>query len=99
MLSLKRKDIKKRNQFHNFENNIIVLKSICYNQNLLKSIRWNAGLVLSNIANNSSKTKIHNSCIISKRTKGVNKTFRLSRISLKRYVCLGYGSGIKKNNW
>ena len=99
MFALKRKDIKKRNQFYNFENNRLVLKSILYNEKLFKSIRWNAGLFLANSLNNSSKTKIKNSCILSGRTKSVHRSFRLSRISLKKYICLGYGSGLKKNIW
>jgi len=99
MFLTKKKDQKKRSLVYHLENNRIILKSIFYNQKLVKSIRWNAHLRLSNMLKNSSKTQLKNFCIISGRSKGITPNLKLSRIAFKKYVSLGYGAGLKKHLW
>lgn len=103
-MKLKRfyKDIKKRNMFSLFEivhNLFLVLKRWLFLKKKYLFI-----YILLQKANyffkkNTFKCRIKNFCIISGRSKGVFRNFRVSRIMLRFFANSGNFFGLKKLSW
>lgn len=93
------KDKKKRECFLKFENKNIILKSIVKNTNLIKTIRWNAGLKLTDFELNAHKIRLVNRCILTSRKNRFNKSYKFSRLVFLKFVRNGYISGLKKLSW
>lgn len=90
------KDKNKRNLHFNFEEKIIVLKSIIKNKKISKNLRWNSELKLSQLPNSSLKIQQVNRCILTGRKKKSNKFLKVSRLSFLKFVRKGFLSGFKK---
>lgn len=54
---------------------------------------------LSALPRNSSKTRIRNRCIITGRSRGILKQFRISRIVFRELAWKGVLAGIHKASW
>jgi small subunit ribosomal protein S14 len=82
-----------------YEKKRLALKTIVYNRNLPKNIRWRACLELSDLPRNSSKTRLSNRCILTGRSKSIHRNFRISRICLRNLGNAGEICGFKKYSW
>ena len=61
--------------------------------------RFNAQLKLSELPRNSSKTRIHNRCEITGRSKAYYRKLRMSRIALRDLASRGQIPGMVKSSW
>ncbi|MCE9649018.1 MAG: 30S ribosomal protein S14 [Parvibaculum sp.] len=61
--------------------------------------RFNAQLKLSELPRNSSKTRIHNRCEITGRSKSYYRKLRMSRIALRDFASNGQIPGMVKSSW
>jgi ribosomal protein S14 len=91
------KDVNKRKIYKNTEliQRVIKIFSIVLNTNILK---WILFEYINNKFNNF-KTKLKNFCVISGRSKGVIKKFKISRIVLRELSFKGGVFGLKKASW
>ena len=91
------KDVNKRKIYKNTEliQRVIKIFSIVLNTNILK---WILFEYINNKFNNF-KTKLKNFCVISGRSKGVIKKFKISRIVLRELSFKGGFFGLKKASW
>lgn len=105
MLSKQIQDIKKRRHFYKKEKNILIQK---YLQNQLlsyKNVKLNNvsfyRLLLSIKMNNrkASKVKLIRRCVITNRSRGSLRKFKISRIFLREMLLSGAITGYKKAVW
>jgi small subunit ribosomal protein S14 len=61
--------------------------------------RFSAQLKLSELPRNSSKTRIHNRCEITGRSKSYYRKLRMSRIALRDFASNGQIPGMVKSSW
>jgi len=61
--------------------------------------RFNAQLKLAELPRNSSKTRIHNRCEITGRSKSYYRKLRMSRIALRDLASRGQIPGMVKSSW
>lgn len=93
------KDKRNRQLFKKTELKRITLKTLAKNSNLSPQIRHKINLQLTKMPKNGSITRISNRCIISGRSHGVHKKFKISRILLREYINNGWIPGYKKISW
>lgn len=93
------KDKNRRVKYSVVEKKKLILKYIFNNLNLSQNIRNNAYLEYSNLSDDSSITKIKNRCILTNRSKGIYKKFKISRIFFKKIALEGNLPGVKKASW
>ena len=60
---------------------------------------FEASIKLAKLPRNSSKTRIHNRCKLTGRSRGVYRKLEISRIELRRLSSEGQVPGMKKSNW
>lgn len=89
-------DKKKRNLVKKFEKERKNYKSIYSNESLNNQIRIQALKNLQSLPRNSSSTRVKNRCILSGRSRGVQRDFKMSRIFFRKKAIEGYLPGIKK---
>ena len=90
------RDKKRRKLLMLHEKKRLILKGILANNNIDQSIRWNAGLTLSGLPKDSSKTKINNRCILTGRSRSIDRDFKISRICIRELGGSGCIPGLKK---
>jgi small subunit ribosomal protein S14 len=61
--------------------------------------RFNAQLKLSELPRNSSKTRVHNRCELTGRSKSYYRKLRMSRIALRDLASRGQIPGMVKSSW
>jgi len=93
------KNIQKRKIYKNIELIGRLKKTFFFyfNFNLLKLIVLKNNFKLFSF--NYYKTQIGNFCIISGKSRGVHKKFKISRILLRELSAKGYFFGLKKASW
>ena len=77
MKSLVERDKKRRILYKQFEPKRRVLKSIIYNHGISNEQRNEAQSALCKLPRNSSRTRIKNRCVVTGRSKGVYKYFKI----------------------
>ena len=75
------------------------LKAIADDTSLSNEERFQARLKLAELPRNSSKTRIHNRCEVSGRSKGYYRKLRMSRIALRELASKGQIPGMVKSSW
>ena len=60
---------------------------------------FEASIKLAKLPRNSSKTRIHNRCKLTGRSRGVYRKLEISRIELRRMSSEGQVPGMKKSSW
>ena len=60
---------------------------------------FEASIKLAKLPRNSSKTRIHNRCKLTGRSRGVYRKLEISRIELRRLSSEGQVPGMKKSSW
>lgn len=56
-------------------------------------------VALQKLPRNSSKTRLHNRCMLTGRPKGYIRTFGISRITFREMASNGLIPGVKKASW
>jgi small subunit ribosomal protein S14 len=54
---------------------------------------------LASLPRNSSKTRVRNRCLLTGRSRGFYRKFRLSRIALRELASSGFLPGVTKASW
>ena len=60
---------------------------------------FEASIKLAKLPRNSSKTRIHNRCKLTGRSRGVYRKLEISRIEWRRLSSEGQVPGMKKSSW
>ena len=60
---------------------------------------FEASIKLAKLPRNSSKTRVHNRCQLTGRSRGVYRKLEISRIELRRLSSEGQVPGMKKSSW
>lgn len=93
------KDQKRRRDVGKFELKRNQYKAFYQDRNLSLELRTEAGLKLSKLPRNSSRTRIRNRCILTGRPRSTYKKFRVSRIVFRELASKGQIIGINKCSW
>ena len=56
-------------------------------------------MLLSKLKANASPVKVRNRCVLTGRSRGVHKFFKISRIMIRDLAAKGLLSGLKKDTW
>jgi small subunit ribosomal protein S14 len=99
MKSLIEKDKKRRKLFKKYEKKRRQLKAIIYNKETSSELRSEAQYKLSKLPKDSSRIRIKNRCVLTGRSKGVFRYFKLSRIQLRQLALEGNIPGYTKASW
>lgn len=75
------------------------LKAIAKDPNLAQEDRFTARLKLAELPRNSSKTRLHNRCLVTGRSRGVESRFKMCRIILRDLASRGQIPGMVKSSW
>jgi len=90
------KDKNRRLKYNIVEKKKTILKYIFNNLNLSQKLRTHAYTEYLTLSNDSSITKIKNRCILTNRSRGIYKKFKISRIFFKKIALEGNLPGLKK---
>ncbi len=90
-------DKKRRQLLCKKEQKIRLWKSLSVNEYLSSHVRSMGRFELSKIGMNSSK--INNYCIVTGRSRGVLRDFKVSRMIFKELANSGFIQGVKKGSW
>jgi len=93
------KDNKRRQLFFKHELTRLVFKSLLQNFSLPRIFRTKLQLQLTLLPRDSSLVRIQNRCILTGRSKGVYKFFKLSRIQIRELAAQGKIMGLQKSSW
>ena len=69
------------------------------NKRLTPEEQFQARLKLSKITRNASKVRIRTRCVLTGRSRGVYRKFKLSRIAFRELASKGHIPGITKSSW
>lgn len=75
------------------------LKAATMDETLSMEDRFQAQLKLAELPRNSSKTRVHNRCEITGRSKAYYRKLRMSRIALRDLASKGQIPGMVKSSW
>jgi small subunit ribosomal protein S14 len=75
------------------------LKAIADDMSRPAEERFNARLKLAQLPRNSSKTRLHNRCELTGRSKGYYRKLKVSRIMLRELGHMGQIPGMVKSSW
>jgi small subunit ribosomal protein S14 len=89
-------DKKKRRLINQYELKRLALKIVLMSS---KEHKLDAMFRLSELPRNSSITRMRNRCILSGRSRGIIRQFKISRIKVKDFVDTGNLTGVQKSSW
>ena len=75
------------------------LKERAEDMSIAPEDRFAARLELAKLPRNSSRTRIHNRCELSGRSKGFYRKLKVSRIALRDLSNFGQAPGVTKASW
>ena len=93
------KDRNRRFFYNQTEKKKHILRYIFNNLKLENSLRIKAYSEYTKICMKSSITLIKNRCILTNRSKGIYRKFKISRLFFKKYALSGDLPGIRKASW
>lgn len=94
-----KKNKKQRILFQKFEIKQLILKSIISNNYFSKNIRQRIKQNYFLLDLNSSLTRIKNRCVLTGRSRSINRFFKLSRIQLRLLASSCLLPGVNKYSW
>jgi small subunit ribosomal protein S14 len=94
-----KKDLIIRQQIRRLEHKRLLYKSIIKDQTLPQELRYDFILKLNKLPRQSSMIKKNNRCVLTGRTKGTLRYFKVSRICLRELVASGSLPGVLKASW
>lgn len=74
-------------------------KTVSQDLNLSRSIKKGVDSKRMVLPRNSSRSRVHNKCTITGRSRGVLRFCKLSRIRVRNLACQGLLSGVSKASW
>jgi len=92
-------DKRKRQLYNKNELKRLICKIFLLNKNLPNELKTKRFQELSKLSRNSSITRIRNYCVLTGRTKGTLRKFKLSRISFRELASEGSLMGVFKSSW
>ena len=75
------------------------LKAIASDRSLPAEERFSARLKLAELPRNSAPNRVRNRCVVSGRSRGYYRKFKLSRIALRELASSGHIPGMVKASW
>ena len=96
MKYLVQKENQNRVNFKAFEMKKFIIKSLLYNTNFSKLLRWKVSKTLTS---KISLVRLVNRCVISGRKKRINNLYSFSRIFFLKLARSGNLNGLKKSSW
>jgi len=93
------RDQKRRKLVVKFAAKRAKLKAVTLDESLSMEDRFQAQLKLAELPRNSSKTRVHNRCEITGRSKAYYRKLRMSRIALRDLASKGQIPGMVKSSW
>ncbi len=99
MKALLEKDKKRRRIFANKEVQRLILLFLIRNTKLSAAQRLLLTHRLQEISRDSSIVRLKNRCVLTNRSKGVYRQFRMSRVRLREMLANGLIPGYKKAVW
>lgn len=90
---------KNRLKFKIFEFKILLLKSLLREKFLIKKFKLYLQIKLHKLCSKYSRVKINNRCIISYKTRSINRLFQVNRHTFKNFSSIGLLPGIEKTGW
>lgn len=93
------KDNKRRQLFLKLEWQKLQLRAIADNMSLPFEVRYKARLELTDFSRDSSITRIRNRCVLTGRSRGVYRFFKISRIKIRELMSHNKLPGLKKSSW
>ena len=94
-----KKDLKLRKTFESLEYKRTLYKALIKDHNVAQELRYEFILKLNALPRTSSIVRKNNRCVLSGRTKGTLRYFKMSRIALRELVARGALSGVIKSSW
>ena len=94
-----KKNVIQRASVKELEKKKKIIKIINYNNFIPLEIRWKVQQYFFSFEKKSSLTQIKNKCILTNRSRSINRLFKLSRIKLRELSSKGLLPGISKNSW
>ena len=94
-----KKDLKLRQTFQHLEYKRALYKAIIKDQDIPHDVRYEFILKLNALPRAGSIVRKNNRCVLSGRTKGTLRFFKMSRICLRELVAAGALSGVVKSSW
>lgn len=92
-------NIEKRKLFRRYEIKKTIYKALIKTFLVTPKDKLSLCCKLQRLPINSSLTKIRKKCILTNRSRGILKQFRLSRISFREIASQGIINGIYKSSW
>lgn len=92
-----KRDLKLRQKFANSEERYRSLRSLYVNSYIDSEVREIARIDLQKIS--GLRTKIVNRCVLTGRSRGILRKFKVSRLTFKELASTGVIVGIKKSSW
>ena len=93
------KNLNRQNIVEKFYNKRQILKNKIMKKNLSIEERFIIQSKLNELPRDSSKVRIRNRCVLTGRTRGVYRKFRLSRIKIRELSMSGELPGVVKSSW
>ena len=93
------RDLKRRKLVAKYAEKRAKLKAATMDESLSMEDRFQAQLKLAELPRNSSKTRIHNRCEITGRSRAYYRKLRMSRIALRDLASKGQIPGMVKSSW
>ena len=94
-----RRKLLKKNEYLLISIKYLLNNPILKKNNNFLNILVNQNKKIFIFLNKNSLNKIKNYCIISNRSRGILKDFKISRIILKDYASKGFLMGLHKSSW
>lgn len=99
MANLIQRDQNRRLLYKKYELKRNLFKSLICDMSLPKEIRFQSVLKLNKLPRSSSKVRIHNRCILTGRSKGNLRQWKISRITFRELASRGLLAGVRKSSW
>ena len=96
LIERNKKRIKLYNKYKSKHNKLLKKAN---NKRMTPEEQFQARLQLSKIPRNASKVRIRNRCVLTGRSRGVYRKFKLSRIVFRELASKGHIPGITKSSW
>jgi len=93
------RDAARRTKYRDTELKRKALLSVCNNLHLPATTRYRAMEELQNLDRNSSLTRINRRCVVTGRSRGVLRRYKISRLVFRKAALQGYIPGVFKASW
>lgn len=93
------KNEKRKKLAEKYEPKRAALRKMVVDPNLSDDERWEAVVKLQKLPRNANRNRVRNRCILTGRSRGFYRKFKLSRIKLRELANEGMLPGVTKASW